>query len=125
MENNSLINFENFLREKSFSKDQLEIRKKNFEKFSTEGFPNKRLEDWKFSDLNQIIKNNIKNFNIDISNENSFDDKDIINDFDHNKIFILDGKFVKEDFSYEKKNSIKLSAKKEICLLYTSPSPRD
>ena len=113
MENNSQINFENFLKEKSFSKDQLEIRKKNFEKFSTEGFPNKRLEDWKFSDLNQIIKNNIKNFNIDISNENSFDDKDIINDFDHNKIFILDGKVVKEDFSYEKKNSIKLSAKKE------------
>ncbi|WP_440909256.1 Fe-S cluster assembly protein SufD [Candidatus Pelagibacter sp.] len=114
MENNSQINFENFLKEKSFSKDQLEIRKKNFEKFSTEGFPNKRLEDWKFSDLNQIIKNNIKNFNIDISNENSFDDKDIINDFDHNKIFILDGKVIKEDFSFEKKKSIKLSVKKEI-----------
>ena len=85
MENNSQINFENFLKEKSFSKDQLEIRTKNFEKFSAEGFPNKRLEDWKFSDLNQIIKNNIKNFNINISDENSFDDKDIINDFDHNK----------------------------------------
>ena len=82
MENNSQINFENFLKEKSFSKDQLEIRTKNFEKFSTEGFPNKRLEDWKFSDLNQIIKNNIKNFNIDISDENNPDDKDTINDFD-------------------------------------------
>jgi Fe-S cluster assembly protein SufD len=114
MENNSQINFENFLKEKSFSKDQLEIRKKNFEKFSTEGFPNKRLEDWKFSDLNQIIKNNIKNFNIDISDENNPDDKDTINDFDHNKIFILDGKVIKEDFSYEKKDSIKLSVKKEI-----------
>ena len=36
-------------------------------------------------------------------NENSFDDKDIINDFDHNKIFILNGKVIKEDFSFEKK----------------------
>ena len=25
------------------------------------GFPNKRVEDWKFSDLNQIISSNIKN----------------------------------------------------------------
>ena len=36
-------------------------RKKNFNQFVENGFPNKRVEDWKFSDLNQIISSNIEN----------------------------------------------------------------
>ena len=35
------------------------LKKKIFNRFIEQGFPNKRIEDWKFSDLNQIIKKNI------------------------------------------------------------------
>ena len=44
-----------------FSKSNIEFRKKNLINFIDKGFPNKRTEDWKFSDLNQIISSNIKN----------------------------------------------------------------
>ena len=36
-------------------------RKKNFELFLKGGLPNKKNENWKFSDLNYIISKNFKN----------------------------------------------------------------
>ena len=53
-------NFEKLLDDGSFSNSQKEIKEKNFNKFLEEGFPNKRIEDWKFSDLNQIISTNFE-----------------------------------------------------------------
>ncbi len=41
-------------------------RAENFKKFVEIGFPTKKLEDWKFSNFNQIISNNLKNLNIDL-----------------------------------------------------------
>ena len=35
------------------------FKKKNLELFYQTGFPNKKDEDWKFSDLNSIIKKNL------------------------------------------------------------------
>ena len=102
MEDNTIINFDKFLDNHSFSDEQLEKRKKNYKKFNDEGFPNKKLEDWKFSDLNQIIKKNIKNFVIEKSETNKSQDTDLIKDFDHNKIYIQDGKLISYDFSFEK-----------------------
>ena len=49
------------LDEGGFSSSQKEIKEKNFNKFLEQGFPNKRIEDWKFSDLNQIISTNFEN----------------------------------------------------------------
>ena len=109
MEDNTIINFDKFLDNHSFSKEQLEKRKENYKKFNDEGFPNKKLEDWKFSDLNQIIKKNIKNFVIEKSETNKLQDTDLIKDFDHNKIYIQDGKLISYDFSFEKENSLKLN----------------
>ena len=34
------------------------FRIKNLELFKTIGFPNKRLEDWKFTDFKNIVENN-------------------------------------------------------------------
>ena len=41
-------------------KENIDLRKRNLEKFINLGFPNKKEENWKFSDLNQIISSNIK-----------------------------------------------------------------
>ena len=109
MEDNTTINFEKFLDNHSFSADQLKKRKENYKKFTDIGFPNKKLEDWKFSDLNQIIKKNINNFIIEKSESSKLQDTDLIKDFEHNKIYIQDGKLISYDFSFEKKNSLKLN----------------
>ena len=114
MEDNTIINFDKFLDNHSFSDEQLKKRKKNYKKFNDEGFPNKKLEDWKFSDLNQIIKKNIKNFVIEKSEKNKSQDTDLIKDFDHNKIYIQDGKLISYDFSFEKEKSLKLNIEEVV-----------
>jgi len=114
MEDNTIINFDKFLDNHSFSEKQLEKRKENYKKFIDEGFPNKRLEDWKFSDLNQIIKKNIKNFIIEKFETNKLQDTDLIKDFDYNKIYIQDGKLINYDFSFEKENSLKLNIEEVV-----------
>ena len=45
---------------KKISKDEKEFRIKNLNYFNKVGFPDKKIEDWKFSDLKGII---YKNFN--------------------------------------------------------------
>ena len=81
-------------------------REKNFELFLKRGFPNKKDENWKFSDLNFIISKNFKN----ITNNDSykFDDKiEIINDFDHNKIFLINGALKSYDLQFEESEKVK------------------
>ena len=94
-------NFEKLLDDESFSNSQKEIKEKNFNKFLEEGFPNKRIEDWKFSDLNQIISTNFENLAFSKKDNQSSIDINFINEFDHNKIVFVDGKISKVDFSYE------------------------
>ena len=44
----------------SFSEREALDRKKNFEIFLKTGLPNKKNENWKFSDFNSIINKNFK-----------------------------------------------------------------
>ena len=52
--------------DKKISKSELENKNNYFEIFKKKGFPNKKLEDWKFLDLNYEINNQIPNLNFDI-----------------------------------------------------------
>ena len=54
------IDFEKTIRSLNLTDKKVKLRKKNLESFIEKGFPNKRVEEWKFSDLNQIISANIK-----------------------------------------------------------------
>ena len=88
-------------------------REKNFELFLKGGFPNKKDENWKFSDLNFIISKNFKN----ITNNDSykFDDKiEIINDFDHNKIFLINGALKSYDLQFEESEKVKIESFKSF-----------
>ena len=60
MEEQLKIDFDKTIKSLKLSEDNIESRKKNLEKFIEDGFPNKRSEEWKFSDLKQIINSNIK-----------------------------------------------------------------
>ena len=73
-------NFEKSLSEGNFSSSQKDIKEKNFNKFIEQGFPNKRIEDWKFSDLNQIISTNFENLDFSKKDEHSSIDLDFIHD---------------------------------------------
>jgi len=107
-------NFEKLLDDESFSNSQKEIKEKNFNKFLEEGFPNKRIEDWKFSDLNQIISTNFENLAFSKKDNQSSFDINFINEFDHNKIVFVDGKISKVDFSYENEDKISLEKDLEL-----------
>ena len=63
MENQIKSNFEKIISKLNFTNAQKEIKEKNIDNFLKKGFPNKRLEDWKFSDLKQIISNNFEDLN--------------------------------------------------------------
>ena len=92
------------------SKDELGFKKNNLENFIKNGFPGRKLESWKFSDLNQIINRNIGelNFYIEPSKENLIVNDLIVKDFNHNKIVFINGKVEEIDFSFEDKDKIKI-----------------
>ena len=93
------------------SLDELNFKKKNLKNFIKKGFPGKKLESWKFSDLNQIINKNIGKliFYTDQINQNVIDKSFIAKDFEHNKIVFINGKIEEIDFSFENKGKIKIS----------------
>ena len=51
--------FDNIIKNLSLSQRDIELKRFYLDNFIDRGFPNRREEDWKFSDLNQIIKKNI------------------------------------------------------------------
>src|SRR6056300_105901 len=115
MENQIKQNYENFLSKEKFNESQINYKKINLENFFKKGFPNKRQEDWKFSDLNQIIESNIKNLNYisETDNKDNIEQK-LIKDFDHNKIFIVNGKIIKTDLGFDDENKIMICEDQSI-----------
>jgi Fe-S cluster assembly protein SufD len=114
MQNEIKSIFEKSLNEGDFSSSQKNIKEKSFNRFIEQGFPNKRIEDWKFSDLNQIISANFKNLDYSKKNINKNVDVDLINEFEHNKIIFVDGNISKIDFGYEDKDKFFLKHDLEL-----------
>ena len=97
----------------TLSKKETIERKKNFELFLKGGLPNKKDENWKFSDLNSIISQNFKQ----ITNHDDFIfDKKIkfIEDFDHNKIILVNGILKSCDIGFEEKEKVKIESLKKL-----------
>ena len=88
-------------------------RKKNLELFLKTGLPNKKDENWKFSDLNFIISKNFKQIT---NNDDLKFDKQIklIDDFEHNYIILVNGIFKSCDIKYEDKEKLKVVSLKSL-----------
>ena len=96
------VDFNKVIESLKLSEKSINSRKENFNQFVENGFPNKRMEDWKFSDLNQIISSNIENLRFHTDFEISeIDEAIFIDKFAHNKIIFLNGVISKVDFSFE------------------------
>ncbi|WP_415324205.1 Fe-S cluster assembly protein SufD [Candidatus Pelagibacter sp. Uisw_127] len=105
------IDFDRVIEGLKLSEESIDSRKKNFNQFMVNGFPNKRVEDWKFSDLNQIISSNIKNlrFHNDLELD-EIDESIFIDKFAHNKIIFLNGVISKVDFSFEDDSKVLITS---------------
>ncbi len=110
MEEQLKIDFEKKLKDFSYSDQEKKFKETNFKEFLKQGFPNRKLENWKFSDLNQIIKSNIGEltFYNDYKKENQIDKIELISELEHNKIIIVDGKIEKIDFKFEDQDKIEI-----------------
>ena len=105
--NNFIFNSKEINKIKTISQKEKDFRIKNLNFFNKNGFPNKRLEDWKFSDFREIIYKNFKKLNT--KNKNSKVKKiDFIKDFDHNYIVTVNGELHSNNFKFEEKNKIEL-----------------
>ena len=84
-------------------------RKEHFFKFVESGFPSKKLEDWKFSDLKSIINKNINELKFGFNTiENKSYNLKFIKNFEHSKIVILNGEFLSADILDVDKNKIEI-----------------
>ena len=97
------IDFEKTFKTSGLSETDVNLKKKFLDKFILNGFPNRKLENWKFSDINQIIHKNIGelSFFSDYSSSNKIDTSVFIDGLEHNKIVFINGRVEKIDFSYE------------------------
>jgi len=104
------IDFDNIVKTSSFSQKDIEQKQNYLNDFMKIGFPSRRQENWKFSDLNQIIKKNIGelSFYNDYSFTNKVDTSVYVDGLEHNKIVFINGRIEKIDFSYEKKEKVEI-----------------
>ena len=105
------IDFEKTIKSSAFSERDVESKKFFLNKFIEKGFPNKKFENWKFSDINQIIKKNIGelSFYNDYSLSNKIDTSIFIDGLEHNKIVFINGRVEKIDFTFEDKDKIEIN----------------
>ncbi|MDA7572926.1 Fe-S cluster assembly protein SufD [Candidatus Pelagibacter sp.] len=119
------IDFEKTVKNLNLSDKKIELRKKSLENFIRKGFPNRRIEEWKFSDLNQIISSNIKDLSFfnKIVDHSNFDQSIMIKNFDHNKIIFINGLISKTDFQHEEKNNIEIIENDDLELITDTKNP--
>ena len=98
---------------KSLSNEEKVYRKKYLNTFLKTGFPNKQIEDWKFTDLNAILNKNFdkitNNFKFDLNKKFK-----VLENFEHNYILLNNGMLSKSDFNYEDKDKIVIKNFKNI-----------
>ena len=116
MEEQLKIDFDKIIKNSNYSENDIKFKKNNLNKFLSSGFPNKKLENWKFSDLNYIINKNIENLSFynDYSSPNKLDPSIYIEGLEHNKIVFINGRIEKIDFKYEEKDKIEILDKVEL-----------
>ena len=100
--------FNKIIESSKISKIDVELKRNFLNKFIENGFPNKKIEDWKFLDISQIIKKDIGEIGFfnDYSSPNKIDTSIFVDGLEHNKIIFINGRIEKIDFNYEDRDKI-------------------
>ena len=116
MEEQLKTDFLKIIRNSKFSKNNIKLKEDYLNKFIESGFPDKNNENWKFSDINQIIKKKIGDLSFynDYSLSNEVNSSDFIDGLEHNKIVFINGRIEKIDFGYEDKDKIEILDEVEV-----------
>ncbi|MDA9726341.1 Fe-S cluster assembly protein SufD [Candidatus Pelagibacter sp.] len=111
MEQKLKTDFDKFISTSNFSNQEIKLKKEALDNFLKNGFPSRKLENWKFSDINQIIQKNIGEltFYNDYNIKNEINDEIFIKEIEHNKIVIVNGKVEQLSFEYEESDKINLT----------------
>ena len=93
---------------KEISLEEKKFRLKNLDVFNNEGFPNNKNEEWKFTNIDKIIKTNFKKLILkkDINELKKFD---LITNFEHNYIILVNGRLKSFNLDFEEKNEVNIS----------------
>ena len=94
---------------KNISTEEKDFRNKNLEIFKNSGFPSNRLEDWKFTDFRNIINNNFKELDL-LNIPETYNQINLIKDFEHNYILLVNGSLHSSSFDFEEKSKIKIGS---------------
>ena len=105
---NFKTDFEKTLKNNNLSEKEIAFKNFNAKEFSSHGFPNRKDEDWKFSDINQIIKKEIGelNFYTEQLKKGEIDKDILLNEIEHNKLIFINGQLVQIDFNFEDKGKV-------------------
>ena len=92
---------------KNISLEEKKSRKESLNIFNKEGFPNKRLEEWKFTDFNKIINDNFNDLS-SFQQVKNLDTIDELKDFEHNSIILINGVFQSSRLNFENQKKIEI-----------------
>jgi len=110
-----ILNFDEFQKANQSGSELNNIRIKNLNIFKEKGFPSKREENWKYTDLKTILSNNLSTLEIPNNKRTSqYNSEWLLKDFKHNQIVLVNGDFVSSDFSFEDKGKIKIKPLKMV-----------
>ena len=110
-----ILNFDEFQKANQNGSELDDIRIKNFNIFQKKGFPTKKEESWKYTDLKRIIYNNLNKLEVP-NNKKTFryNSEWLLKNFKHNQIILVNGDFVSSTFSFEAKDKIKIIPLKTV-----------
>ena len=110
------IDFEKTIKSSDLAENDVNLKKQYLNSFLVNGFPSKKLENWKFLDINQIIQKDIGELSYfnDYSVLNKVDASVFVKDLEHNKIVFVNGKLEKIDFSNEVEDQIEIDESSKL-----------
>ena len=110
-----ILNFDEFQKANQSGSELNNIRIKNLNIFKEKGFPSKREENWKYTDLKTILSNNLSTLEIPNNKRTSqYNSEWLLKNFQHNQIILVNGDFVSSNFSFEDKEKIKIKPLKMV-----------
>jgi len=110
-----ILNFDEFQKANQSGSELNDIRIKNLNIFKKKGFPSKREENWKYTDLKTILSNNLNKLEIPNNKKTSqYNNEWLLKNFQHNQIILVNGDFVSSNFNFEDKEKIKIKPLKMV-----------